>query len=94
MAKNKITTGEGFVTFEWGDGSRIISVNPNFVYVSLFEDTLSFTLVGVPRPTGLSLFTTRYDDFELNGSTFGSADEALDALRLCGGDVILVIFPY
>lgn len=80
MAKNKITTGEGFVTFEWGDGSRTISVNPNFVYVSLFEDTLSFTLVGVPRPTGLSLFTTRYDDFELNGATFGSADEALEAI--------------
>ena len=81
MAKNKIITGEGYVQFEWGDNSRTITVNPNFVYVSLFEDTLSFTLVGVPRPTGLSLFTTRYQDLELNGATFGSADEALSAIQ-------------
>lgn len=81
MAKNKIITGEGYVQFVWGDDSRTITVNPNFVYVSLFEDTLSFTLVGVPRPTGLSLFTTRYQDLELNGSTFGSAAEALSAIQ-------------
>lgn len=81
MAKNKIITSAGNVQFIWGDGSRTISINPNYVFVSLFEDTLSFTLVGVPRPTGLSLFTTKYDDFELDGSTFSTEEEALQAIQ-------------
>ena len=96
MAKNKIITSNGSVTFIWGDESgRKITVNPNFVYVSIFEDTISFTLVGIPRPTGLSLFTTRYQDLELNGATFGSAEEALvaiqDAFAKAGGTVAFEI---
>lgn len=81
MAKNKIITSVGSVQFIWGDKSnRNITVNPNFVYTSVFEDTISFTLVGLPRQTGLALFTTRFEDVELNGTSYPSIEALQEAV--------------
>ena len=75
MIKNKIITNDGYAQFIWGDGtSRIHETACDNVYATFFEDTVSFVLIGLPKSSGLALFTTRAADLELNGVTYSVAD--------------------
>lgn len=73
--KNQIIINEGIAQFIFGDGSgRIITTAVNNVYSVFNIDTVSFVLIGLPKSSGLSLFTTRAEDLELNGVTYSIAE--------------------
>ena len=75
MTKNKIITNDGYAQFIWGDGSgRIHETACDNVYAAFYEDTVSFVLIGLPKSSGLALFTTRAEDLELNGVTYSVAE--------------------
>lgn len=76
--KNKIITSEGNIQFIDSEG-KVINISPSQVYSVINEDTVSFILVHLPKSSGLSLFTTKVEDLELNGTTYSQSTIA-DAL--------------
>lgn len=76
--KNKIITSEGNIQFIDSEG-KVINISPSQVYSMINEDTVSFLLVHLPKSSGLSLFTTKVEDLELNGATYSQSTIA-DAL--------------
>lgn len=94
MSKNKVITSEGNVRFEFPDTGKIINAHPNHIYTSFNIDTVSFMLIALPKSSGLSIMTSRYEDLELDGVTYSFEDlpQAIaDALAKAGGTVAFEI---
>lgn len=79
MAINKLITSEGNVQFIFGDTGKIINVHPFHIYTTFNEDTVSFILIGLPKSSGLAIFTSKAEDLEVNGEIY-SFDDLPDAL--------------
>ena len=77
--KNKINTSDGLVTFIFPDG-REVSMNPTRVGWQVNQDTISFFVAALPVNSGHAIMASRFEDLELNGTTYQSIAALEDAV--------------
>lgn len=66
---NQIYTSEGNIMFVKANG-KITNVHPFNVYTHFNKDTVSFVLIALPESSGLSFFTSKADDLEIDGEQY------------------------
>lgn len=78
--KNKITTSEGNICFQFPDGKEF-NINPNRVAWEVNGDTINFIVVGLPVNSGHAIMSSRYQDLEFDGTTYGSMSALQEAVE-------------